>query len=202
MMPLSGTGRQREHGGMPGNHRLEAAASRPAPARAPSLARLIVHDSRGSGRLVGRSSGALDRTLARARALGLDRDLAAGRPPEASRMLAARAQDLVALRTRQALAGDWEHLLRVARRPVRPGTPLGAVCRDRVTAAEPDIREMVTRLRAPLPVAARGVATASTLLGDGAGPLYNKGSHRDLAADVRRATGQLDPAAALFPPEP
>ena len=185
---------------MSGNHRLAAPASRPAPASTP--ARLIVHDSRGSGRLVDRSFGGLDRTLARARALRLDRDLAAGRPPEASRMLAARAQDLVALRTRQILAGDWEHLLRVARRPARTRIPLAAVCRDRVTAAEPDILEMVTRLRAPLPVAARGVATASTLLGDGAGPLYNKGSRRDLAADVRRATRQLDPAATLFPPEP
>jgi hypothetical protein len=184
---------------MPRIHPLAAAASRPAPARVPSPARLIVHDSRGSG-LVGRSFGGLGRTLARARALGLDRDLAAGRPPEASRMLAARAQDLVALRTRLALAGDWEHLLRVARRPVRAHTPLAAICRDRVTAAEPDIREMVTRLRAPLPVAARGVATASTLLGDGAGPLYKKGRRRDLAADVRRATRQLDPSASLFPP--
>ena len=187
---------------MTGNHRLAAPARRPGPARASSPARLIVHDSRGSGWLVGRSFGGLNRTLARARALGLDRDLAAGRPPEASRMLAARARDLVALRTRQALAGDWEHLLRVARRPARPGTRLAAICRDRVIAAEPDIREMVIRLRAPLPVAARGVATASTLLGDGAGPLYNRGSRRDLAADVRRATRHLDPAASLFPPGP
>ncbi|HEX3492915.1 MAG TPA: hypothetical protein VHU92_26465 [Streptosporangiaceae bacterium] len=187
---------------MEGNHRLAAASSRPTPAKILSPARLIVHDSRGSGQLVGRSLGGLGRTLARARALGLDRDLAAGRPPEASRMLAARAQDLVAPRTRQTLAGDWEHLLRVARRPVRTRSPLAAICRARVTAAEPDILEMVTRLRAPLPVAARGVATASTLLGDGAGPLYNKGSRRDLAADVRRATRQLDPSASLFPAEP
>lgn len=184
---------------MPANHRLAPPASQPAPARTSPRARLIVHDSRGSGRLVGRTFGGLDRTLARARALGLDRDLAAGRPPEAGRMLAARAQDLVALHTRQVLAGDWEHLLQVASRPVRGRTPLAAIRRDRVIAAEPDIREMVTRLRAPLPVAARGVAAASTLLGDGAGPLYNQGSRRDLAADVRRAIRQLDPAASLFP---
>jgi hypothetical protein len=182
MMPLSRPGGQRDHGYMHGNQ-------------------LILHDSRGSGPLVGRSFGSLDKTLARARALRLDRDLAAGRPPEASRMLAARAQDLVAIRTREVLAEDWEHLLRVASRPLRPRTPLAAICRDRVTAAEPDIREMVTRLRTPLPVAARGVATASNLLGDGAGPLYNKASRRDLAADVRRATSQLDPAAALFASE-
>jgi len=202
MMPLSAACGQRDHGDMPGNHGLAAANGRPAPAAVPPPARLIVHDSRGSGRLVGRPFGGLDRTLARARALSLDRDLAAGRPPEASRMLAARARDLVALRTRHLLAADWEHLLRVARRPARPHTPLAAICRGRVAAAEPDIRELVTRLRAALPVAARGVATASTLLGDGAGPLYNKGSRRDLSADVRQAARQLDPAASLFPPGP
>jgi hypothetical protein len=186
---------------MDGNYGPATTATPLAPARTPARARLVLHDSRGSGRLVGRSFWRLDRTLARARALRLDRDLAAGRLPEASWLLAARAQDLVAVRTRQVLAGDWEHLLRVIQRPAVSRTPLAAICRRRVAAAEPDIREMVSRLLAPLPVSARGVATASTLLGDGAGPLYNRGSRRDLAADVRRATRQLDPAVSLFPPE-
>jgi hypothetical protein len=199
MMPLSAADDQGQDGDMHSNQRSASTASPPAPARTASRARLILHDSRGSGPLVGRSFRGPARALARARALRLDRDLAAGRPPEASWLLATRAQDLVAVRTRQLLAGDWEHLLRVVQRPPVPRTPLGAICRDRVAAAEPDIREMVSRLRAPVPVAARGVATASTLLGDGAGPLYNRGSRRDLAADVRRATGQLDPAVSLFP---
>jgi hypothetical protein len=184
------------------NHRLASPAG-PLPAEdTSSRDRVVLHDSRGSGRLVARSFRALDRALARAHALGLDRELSAGRLPEATWLLAARAQDLVATQTRLAMAGDWEHLLRIARRPVRPNTPLAAICRERVIAAEPDIREMVQWLRAPLPVAARGVATASTLLGDGAGPLYNRTSHRDLSRDVRLATRQLDPAAPLFPPPP
>lgn len=200
MMPLSAPVGQRDYGYMHDHHRPSTTeASRPAGTRAPARARLVLHDSRGSGPLVGHSFRGLDRALARARALRLDRDLAAGRPPEASWLLAARAQDLVAVRTRQVLAGDWEHLLRVARRPVPQHSPLAAIRRDRVIAAEPDIREMVTRLLAPLPVGARGVATASNLLGDGAGPLYNRASRRDLAADVRRATAQLDPSMALFP---
>jgi hypothetical protein len=58
---------------------------------------------------------------------------------------------------------------------------------------------LVRALSTSLPVPAQGVALASWLLGDGAGPLYNRGSRRDLAADVRRATGQLDPAVSLFP---
>ena len=186
---------------MDGNNGPATTATPLAPARTPSRARLVLHDSRGSGRLVGRPFRGLDRALARARALRLDRDLAAGRPPEDSWLLAARAQDLVAVRTRQVLAGDWEHLLRVIRRPAVSRSPLAAICRHRVAAAESDIREMVSRLLAPLPVSARGVATASTLLGDGAGPLYNRGSRRDLAADIRRATRQLDPAVSLFPPE-
>lgn len=200
MMPLLASAGQRDDKDMHGHHRPSTTqASPPAGTRTAARARLVLHDSRGSGPLVGRSFHGLDRALARARALRLDRDLAAGRPPEASWLLAARAQDLVAVRTRQILAEDWEHLLRVARRPVSYHSPLAAIRRDRVTAAEPDIREMVSRLRAPLPVAARGVATASNLLGDGAGPLYNRASRRDLAADVRRATAQLDPSVALFP---
>lgn len=185
-----------------GIHRLAAPAGRLPATDSPSRDRLVLHDSRGSGRLVARPLRGLDRALARAHALRLDRELCAGRPPEATWLLAARAQDLAAGRTREALARDWEHLLRVARRPRRPNTPLAAVRRDRVLAAEPDIHEMVERLRAPLPVAARGVATASTLLSDGAGPLYNRASRRDLSPDVRLATRQLDPAAPLFQPAP
>ncbi|MGH3408889.1 MAG: hypothetical protein ACRDRJ_41300, partial [Streptosporangiaceae bacterium] len=114
---------------MHGNHRSATTASPPAAARTASRARLILHDSRGSGPLVGRSFRGLNRAVARARALGLDRDLAAGRSPEAGWLLATRAQDLVAVRTREVLAGDWEHLLRVVRRPPVPRTPLGAICR-------------------------------------------------------------------------
>jgi hypothetical protein len=48
------------------------------------------------------------------------------------------------------------------------------ICHDRVITSEFEIREMLDALpMAPLPVPARGVAMASWLLIDGAGPVYN-----------------------------
>ena len=101
---------------------------------------------------------AADRVLARMFGASLDRQLAAGQAAESDRLLAARAQHIVSLPRRHALARDWEHLLDVARRAPTPAVPL---CRDRIAAAEPGIRELVACLRAPLPVPAQGVAAAS-----------------------------------------
>jgi hypothetical protein len=56
---------------------------------------------------------------------------------------------------------------------------------------------MVVALLAPLPVSARGVAMASRLLSDGAGPLYNRLSSVDLVGAVREVTEQLDPRVSL-----
>jgi hypothetical protein len=71
-------------------------------------------------------------------------------------LLAARADDIVSLRRRQALARNWEHLLETARRPSGPGSARVLLRRDRITAAEPEVREMMTRLLAPLPVGRPG----------------------------------------------
>jgi hypothetical protein len=49
----------------------------------------------------------------------LDRQLAAGHVPESGRLLAVRAQQIVALPRRRELARHWEHLLDVAWR--QPG---------------------------------------------------------------------------------
>lgn len=72
------------------------------------------------------------------------------------------------------------------------------MCRDRLLAAECDVREMVMRLRAPLPVAARGVAAASVLLTDATGPLWNQRNHTPLREALHAAIAQLDPAVPLF----
>lgn len=141
-----------------------------------------------------------DRLLARVLGASLDRELAAGRPPESGRLLAARAEDLVLLRKRQALARNWEHLLEVARRPPGPGSARMLLRRDQIAAAEPEVREMMTRLLAPLPVAAQGVAAAGVLLTDATGPLYNRRNNTALVAVLRTATVQLDPSASLLGP--
>jgi hypothetical protein len=96
---------------------------------------------------------------------------------------------------RLKLARAWENLLLsadVTRRPNNPRLPLR---RARILAAEPDIRRMTAALRAPLPAPARGVAMASVLLMDGAGPLYNARGQVDLGTAVRAATRFLDPSA-------
>jgi hypothetical protein len=96
----------------------------------------------------------IDRLLARALGAALDQQLAAGCLPESSRLLAARGQAIVSLARRTALAGNWDHLLRVARRsPAHHSRaiPLQAAA---ILAAEPAIRELMQRLTAPLPVGA------------------------------------------------
>jgi hypothetical protein len=137
-----------------------------------------------------------DGLLARAFGAALDRRLATGCPPETAPLLAARAQDIVTLPSRRALAANWAHLLRAARAPVSRTTFVRA---GPITAAEPAIRELVRRLSAPLPVAARGVAMASVLLTDASGPVYNAHSPATLPAALEAATAELDPALPLMP---
>jgi len=142
-----------------------------------------------------------DRVLARAFGASLDSELAAGRAPESGVLRAARAQDIVSLRSRQAVAGNWDHVLRVARRAqASPATPTRAlpVCADRIAAAEPAIRELMARLVTPLPVTARGVAMASVLLTDATSPVYNRNSSVTLGDALAAAVSQLDPAQPLI----
>jgi hypothetical protein len=139
-----------------------------------------------------------DRIRARALGASLDRQLAAGRSAESAPLLAARAQDIVALRRRRALARDWEHLLTVARRAPRRHPPAAPIQSDRIAAAEPAVRELVQRLIVPLPVTAQGVATASVLLTDAGGPVYHRYSPITLSAALEAAIAQLDPALPLM----
>ena len=127
-----------------------------------------------------------ERWLARVRAPSLDQQLAAG-CPAASTLLALRAREIVSPAGRRELAQRWEHVLDQARRPPVPRTPRAPLCRDRITAAEPEVRDMLAVLRGPFPVTVRGAAAASSLLSDGTGPLHNRRSRRGLDAAVREA---------------
>jgi hypothetical protein len=145
-----------------------------------------------------------DGVLARVFGASLDASLAAGHPPESSRLLAARARDIVSLRRRRSMADSWEHVLRVAHRAQRArlaGSPSPAVpiCADRVVAAEPVIRDLVNGLAAPLPVPARGVAMARVLLTDANSPVYNRRAGVALTDAVAAAAAQLDPGLPLLP---
>jgi hypothetical protein len=133
-----------------------------------------------------------ERFLARARASSLDRELAAGCPPGLSRTLAIHAQQITSPAGRCGLAEDWERVLVQASRPPVPRTPRGPLCRDRIAAAEADVRELLATLTGTLPIAARGAAMARVLLSDGTGPLHSYRSPLDLGAAVREATSQMD----------
>jgi hypothetical protein len=145
-----------------------------------------------------RPSRPIDRLLAQLLGASLDRQLAAGRTPESSPLLAARAQHIVAIRSRQEAARNWENLLRVARRGHGTYHPALPICGDRIIAAEPAVRELTRYLTAPLPVAARGVAMATGLLTDALSPVYNRRSRVTLAAALEAAIAQLDPALPLM----
>jgi hypothetical protein len=121
--------------------------------------------------------------------------LAAGSPPESSRLLAARARDIVAPNRRRAVAGCWERLLRVAHGAQRVRrSPAVPVCADRVAEAEPAIRRLVNQLQAPLPVPARGVAMARVLLTDATSPVYHR--------PARTRPGPAAAAVAVTPAPP
>jgi hypothetical protein len=138
-----------------------------------------------------------ERVLVLVGAARLDDDLAAGVPPETSRRHAARARQLVNPQMRHVLATNWEHLLAITHAPPRRLSGRAPICRQRVRQAEPEIRELIMALRASGPMPVRGVATATSLLTDGCGPIFNPNAPDDLTATVARAVGELDPAQPL-----
>lgn len=152
---------------------------------------LVLDRPDGAVSLITRPCRRIDRLGARALGARLDHELAVGRPPEWSRLHAARAEQIVALPYRETLADSWE---RVVKSPVR--RPLHRA--DAVTAAQASVRLLAERLRAPLPVPARGVALANLLLTDGTGPLFSPFSAVTLDDALAEAIARLDPAAPLL----
>jgi hypothetical protein len=158
---------------------------------------VLVRDRLDPERLIPCRSGPGVRALARVGAWTLDRRLASGRSPESGRLLAARAEQLVAQPARRALAGQWANLLVQARRHPTLRDHKAHLCRDRIIGAEPDVRVMLEALVRPAPVPARGIALAALLLGDGTGPLYNRHTSADLHRVLWNVTKALDPASGL-----
>ena len=77
-------------------------------------------------RSASRDSRRWDRWQARVRAPSLDRQLAAGCPAAASRLLALRAREIVSPAGRRELAQHWEHVLDQARLAARTTHAPGA----------------------------------------------------------------------------
>lgn len=145
------------------------------------------------GFVVGTQPRLRDRLAARWRSGRLDRALAGGTPPEASRALALRAQHLTEPEHRRSLAQALRRIIREAheRRPVVTGRVMPI--RASVSAARDELSRLADALDEPGPVAAGGVAQASLLLTDGTGPLYNPSDAKWLGAGAARAARELRP---------
>jgi hypothetical protein len=159
---------------------------------------LVIHDRRRPEVLVARPRRLRTRILSRLHASSLDRQLADGRAPESSALLAARAEWLVSPSGRRALARGWATVLE--RAPLLPTVPSPRipVCGARLLAAEPEVHALIRALTDPLPVPARGAAMAARLLCDGAGPVYDPHCPADLSAQLRAACFHLNPALSLM----
>lgn len=139
------------------------------------------------------------RVLARCAAARLDRELAAGTPPESSAGLAARAMTLTSTKIRRELAASLQRILAAAGQPqatmrspaaaVRPARI--PVNRARIRQSAVPLAELASCLAAPGPVHVQGVAMLTQLLADGAGPLYHDGRGDDLSATIEHVTRAL-----------
>lgn len=141
-----------------------------------------------------------DRAIARLLAPRLDRQLAAGQAPESGRYLATRARQLVSPTLRRTLGQNWGGVLDRASKPPTSRTARVQLPGERVIGAEHELRTMIERLSAPVPTPARGVAMASRLLSDGAGPLYNRRCQVGLNAALQQVIDELDPSTSLAQP--
>jgi hypothetical protein len=154
----------------------------------------IVDNPQHPEQLIARRVRRRDRALARLFASSLDTQLAAGRAPESTRLLATRAQQLASGRMRRELARDVERVLGLVHREGPSRRVL--VSRKSIVDVEPDLREMLAKLATPLPTSARGVAMVRVLLTDGTGPLFNRHSSTNLRNAIHDAIAQLDSAGS------
>jgi hypothetical protein len=189
MMPLSPGVVSIDDGGM--KTRLQQRANGPHR----RLAIQLIDDPQDRAQLIMRRVHRWDRAIAQLRASSLDSQLAAGRRPESTRLLATRAQQLVSLPLRRNLVQGWEHVLELSTRAPVPRSPRAPLLREPIRDAEPDLRDMLVKLSSPLPTSARGVAMVRAILTDATGPLFNRHYSPDLRAAVRAAIAQLDSAA-------
>jgi hypothetical protein len=157
------------------------------------------------GRLTLRRLRPWHRVLARCAAARLDRELAAGTPPESSAGLAARAMALTSMTVRRELAASLQRILATAGQPQAAMLSPAAAVRPvripinrlRISRSAVLLAELAGCLAAPGPVQVQGVAMLSLLLADGTGPLYHDGRGDDLSAiieHVTRALSRLHPA--------
>jgi hypothetical protein len=133
-----------------------------------------------------------DRLATLARADSIDRALAVGVSPELNVDTALRARVLTDSRTRRRLARGLDRAIAGATEPAVAGVRGARVNRSRIRDALAEIAELRRRLLADGLTSVQGIARARILLTDGAGPLYNPHSTRNLRETVRDALAAFD----------
>ncbi|MFL5853880.1 MAG: hypothetical protein ACJ77G_15560 [Solirubrobacteraceae bacterium] len=127
----------------------------------------------------------------------LDERLAAGAVPAVSPELELRAGQLMSTSERERIASGIEQSVAQAVSQWPPAAaqfvPLGS---PQIRECAPELLAIALRLRDDEPVDVRGVAMASQLLSDGAGPLYRDG-RGDLLHRARSVRLTLDASAPV-----
>jgi hypothetical protein len=121
----------------------------------------------------------------------LDEDLARGDSPLRSVALALRAQQLVALRSRERLARALERLVERAERPPSP-TEIVPLPHREILDARAGLLRLAGRLGDARPVYARGVAMVSQLVCDGTGPAFTPRAGVALRRAIAAAADALE----------
>jgi hypothetical protein len=123
----------------------------------------------------------------------LDRQMAAGRPRDATAALALRAAQLTHPRTRKQIArhlrGTVEYVDRLGS---RRGFSTVVIERRAVADGRMPILRLAERLEDTTPASPKGVALARVLLTDGLGPLFNRHSEQSVAEAVCVIEDALD----------
>jgi hypothetical protein len=131
------------------------------------------------------------RVRARLRRSALDRLLAAGEPPWASRELSWRATELTSRGERCAIADQIEGLADEVMEPPRPRGAAVPLDREGVRASRELLLELADDLRRAEAIRAQGVALLRVLLRDGGSPLYLPGETRALQIALLQARAAL-----------
>ena len=132
-----------------------------------------------------------DRVRARFGALRLDRALAAGASPDSGVLLSLRAETLMSMDNRRALAQALRRIVADSGRPLLPLGPVLPLARRDIKRHRDLIHELADVLDGGLPVDVRGLAAVEVLLKDGAGPLYTADRGDALGARLRAALTTL-----------
>lgn len=123
----------------------------------------------------------------------LDQELASGIGPQASEVLALRARRITGRRSRANVASGLKRALFGAEDAAPGFTAAERAHHREVLAARTVIAALDRRLRAPEPVAPRGMAMLHLLLTKGTSPLDQPGEPGALGDELRAAAAALQP---------